>query len=270
MQAARPAYHHGDLRRTLVREGLRLVERHGIGKLTLASLASHCGVSTPALYHHFRDKDALMTELGLAALARFEAAIAGALGSEGTGIDLDAFARAYVTFAMAHPELYDLTFGRATWQRPTRGPLHTRAKGSFKAFVARLRSEQEHGRLAPGEDPLRLAQVAWATLHGLARMHGDGLAFSRRAVLDIAAHASRLLSRALRGSSELTRSAPPRSDPPRAESSAEPGAPPRRAPRRNARPPRGTEPLPRETPRARTARARATPPKTPAPPARRR
>ncbi len=82
----------------------------------------------------------------------------------------------------------------------------------------------------------------------------------------IAAHASRLLSRALRGSSELTRS-----DPPRAERSApEPGAPPRRAPRRTARPPRGTEPLPRETPRAKTARARATPPKTPAPPARRR
>ena len=168
MQAARPAYHHGDLRRTLVKEGLRLVEKGGVSKLTLASLAAHCGVSTPALYHHFRDKDALMTELGLAALARFEAAIEGALGTADTGIDLGAFARAYVTFAMAHPELYDLTCGRATWQRPTRGPLHTRAKSSFSAFVARLKGEQERGRLARGEDPLRLAQVAWATLHGLA------------------------------------------------------------------------------------------------------
>lgn len=258
MQAARPAYHHGDLRRTLVKEGLRLVEKNGVANLTLASLAAHCGVSTPALYHHFRDKDALMTELGLAALARFEAAIEGALGTADTGIDLGAFARAYVTFAMAHPELYDLTFGRATWQRPTRGPLHIRAKSSFSAFVARLKGEQERGRLARGEDPLRLAQVAWATLHGLARMHGDGLSFSRRAVLDIAAHASELLARALRGAPEATPPGSPRAAP---HEPARRTSPPNEAPTRTAPHPAGAPPPPRGTSPAKTVRTPADRPK---------
>jgi len=187
------------LKETLVSEGLALVEAHGAENLSLKALAERCGVSTPALYHHFRSKDELLQELGLRALTAFEAALAPALGARGEeGVLLEAFARAYVTFAMSRPELYDLVFGRTTWKR-TRGEVHRRARRSFRSFVGRLAEEQERGRIPQGEEPLRLAQVAWATLHGLCRMHDDGLAFSREAVFEAATYASRLLSRALEG-----------------------------------------------------------------------
>jgi AcrR family transcriptional regulator len=42
------------------------------GDLTLAAVAARLGVSTPALYHWYRDKDALLAALGERALNRIE------------------------------------------------------------------------------------------------------------------------------------------------------------------------------------------------------
>lgn len=193
MSTPRVPYHHGDLKRSLVAGGLALVEHIGVEALTLQKLAKHCGVSAPALYHHFRNKDELLQELGMHGLALFEAALAPSLGSPELGLPLEEFALAYVTFAREHPELYELMFGRITWRKGPRGELHERARKSFRAFVDRVSDEQRRGRLPDDENPLRLAQVAWATLHGLCRMHGDGLVFSKEAISDIACHAAKLL-----------------------------------------------------------------------------
>ncbi len=197
MSTSRAPYHHGDLRRSLVLGGLALVEEMGVERLTLQKLARRCGVSAPALYHHFASKDELLLELGVESLALFEAALAPALGAPADGLSLEAFAEAYVTFACERPELYELMFGRVTWRMASHReprklrPFHEEAQRAFRAFGVRLAEEQRRGRIASGEDPLRLAQVLWATLHGLCRMHNDGLAFSRAAVTDIARHAAR-------------------------------------------------------------------------------
>jgi AcrR family transcriptional regulator len=198
MSRPRAPYHHGDLRRSLVEGGLRLVEEIGVESMTLQKLAKHCGVSAPALYHHFHSKDDLLQELGTRSLALFEEALAEALGTPETGLSLPDFAVAYVTFALRHPELYELMFGRVTWIRatpptPSTAPLHARARQSFRAFGERMAEEQRRGRIPRSEDPLRLSQVVWATLHGLCRMHNDGLAFSKETITDIALHAAKLL-----------------------------------------------------------------------------
>ena len=194
MQAPRTTYHHGDLKQTLVSEGLRLVEAEGARHLSLKALAARCGVSTPALYHHFKNKDELDEALAVQALAQFEGALAPSLRRD-DGFSLEAFSHAYVTFATERPELYDLVFGKTTWRSP-RGEVHRRARRSFRTFVERLEEEKARGRVPASEDALRVAQVTWATLHGLCRMHEDGLAFSREAVIDVARYAARLVSRA--------------------------------------------------------------------------
>src|SRR4029453_3061095 len=51
-------YHHGDLRRALLEQAVRTIQRHGVDRLTLRGVGQDLGVSRTALYRHFADKAA--------------------------------------------------------------------------------------------------------------------------------------------------------------------------------------------------------------------
>lgn len=196
----REAYHHGDLRRELLREGLALVREVGIEGLTLQKLAKRVGVSAPALYHHFASRQALLFALGEAAIGELETALAPTLTPSGDaeGLSLEPFVLTYVRFARENPELYELMFGRSTWRGGERTEFHAHARRSFRALGERVALLRLAGRVPSRVEPLRLTQVAWATLHGLCCMYNDGLAFTAETVEDIAKYAVKLLTSALR------------------------------------------------------------------------
>jgi len=54
------AYHHGDLRRTLIDTALALVAETDVSSLTLREVARRAGVTHGAPYHHFPNKAALV------------------------------------------------------------------------------------------------------------------------------------------------------------------------------------------------------------------
>src|SRR5258708_5610710 len=88
-RAARPArrtYHHGDLRRALVDEALRLAAEGGIEAVNIREAARRAGVSPGAPFRHFPDRIALMTAVAEEAARRFrgevDAALAGAPGDD--------------------------------------------------------------------------------------------------------------------------------------------------------------------------------------------
>lgn len=54
------AYHHGNLRESLIGITMEQAEARGIADISLRSIAKQAGVSAPALYRHFADKDALL------------------------------------------------------------------------------------------------------------------------------------------------------------------------------------------------------------------
>ena len=54
-------YHHGDLRNCAIIAAAELIESIGSYDITIAQVARRVGVSSPALYRHFKDKDALLT-----------------------------------------------------------------------------------------------------------------------------------------------------------------------------------------------------------------
>lgn len=56
----RDGYHHGDLKKELIDNGLLLLNREGIEKFSLRKVASMCGVSHTAPYKHFKDKEELI------------------------------------------------------------------------------------------------------------------------------------------------------------------------------------------------------------------
>lgn len=195
---ARNSYHHGDLRRSLIELGLQLVQEVGVEAISLRELAERIGVSTPALYHHFKNKQQLLFALGEASVDLFQVQLDQVVQQQSEqGFSIEEFVRVYVRFAIENPELYELMFGRQMWSGDQNSEFHRKAKQSFRQSAERLVRVQQAGKLPQHVNPLRLAQVGWATLHGLCRMYNDGLAFTPETIEDIARYACRLIQQAV-------------------------------------------------------------------------
>ena len=149
------SYHHGDLRRSLIESGLLLVQEVGVEAISLRELAERVGVSTPALYHHFKNKQQLLFALGEASVDLFQAALDQAIQQAEQGFSIEDFVRVYVRFAIENPELYELMFGRQMWSGEQTSEFHRKAKHSFRVSAERLLRLQQAGQLTSGVNPLR-------------------------------------------------------------------------------------------------------------------
>ena len=104
----RAAYHHGNLKPALVTAALREISALGVEAFSLRGVARRAGVSAPAVYRHFADKEALLVAVASECAERLAAAMVDAV-SRAAGGPLDQFRAtgiATVRFAVAHPEHY--------------------------------------------------------------------------------------------------------------------------------------------------------------------
>lgn len=171
-------YHHGDLRKSLVINATEMVTESGIDGLSLRKLAERIGVSRTAAYHHFTDKNDLLCAIAEQGFEQWHLR-ASEIFSDGTRSNEDKyrqFVHAYIAFATNNPSLYELMFGRVIWkENNSTQTLKNMAYASFNYQVDMTKLWQEQGIIVQNENTLRLAQVTWATLHGIARLVIDGI-----------------------------------------------------------------------------------------------
>lgn len=155
-------YHHGNLREALIEAGLKLIEDKGVRALTLREIGAQVGVSRMAAYRHFADKADLLEAISEAGFGQFADALDQARGNAGDafGTRLKAMALAYVRFAAEHPAYYEVMFG---WGGGESGESATRAFGILEETV---REGQRSGEVRQ-EDPVMLARLVWAQVHGI-------------------------------------------------------------------------------------------------------
>ncbi len=171
-------YHHGDLRKSLVSTASDMVAEAGIEGLSLRKLAEKIGVSRTAAYHHFTDKNDLLCAIAEQAFERWHQ-ISSEIFTQENLSNVDkyrSFVHAYIGFANENPSLYELMFGRVIWkENNSTATLKNIAYTSFNYQVEMIKLWQEQGIINSEENTLRLAQVSWATLHGIARLVIDGI-----------------------------------------------------------------------------------------------
>jgi len=162
-------YHHGDLRRTLLRTARDQIAEDGAHAVSLASLARLAGVSQPAPYRHFADREALLEAVATEGFEEFTSALTAAAAAGGKDGALKAMALAYVTFGEANIELYRLMFAsRIVPEADTGSALETAAIDAFNRLREALAATIPANRV---EDE---AQLIWAQLHGLVMLKADG------------------------------------------------------------------------------------------------
>lgn len=177
--AEKSAYHHGDLKSVLLDETARILKEEGEGALSLRYLATRVGVSRTAPYHHFKDKQSLLSAVGEEGFVRFnQAMLESARKSRGKRPNdrILAWVKMYVTFAVDNSEYYDLMYGGRLWQSESlSSSLLNSARGTLRGNVERIRNAQRQGLYSQDLDPVGFSHVAWGTLHGMSRLYIDGV-----------------------------------------------------------------------------------------------
>jgi AcrR family transcriptional regulator len=174
----KPSYHHGDLRSTLLSAANVLLKETGIEGLSLRKLADKVGVSRTAPYHHFKDKNQLLCAIAEQGFVHWQQDAAFIFNQTGLSPKekYRQFFHGYISYAADNPELYDLMFGRTIWkQNSATNELRDVAYPSFHHQVEMTKKWQAQGLMHRGEDTLRLSQVTWGTMHGIARLLIDGI-----------------------------------------------------------------------------------------------
>lgn len=191
-------YHHGDLRRTLLEEAALIIREDGEGGLTMRKLAIKAGVSHTAPYHHFKDKQELLSAIAEQGFCRFRN-ILTMEGSELSEKRMQRFVRDYLDFAVDHAEYYDLMFGGHLWKSDSVAPtLQKEAHGVFRAYAELVRSWQQQKLINPQLNTVRYSQVSWSTLHGMSRLLIDGIYLDAKAMKPICDQTAKMFWRELK------------------------------------------------------------------------
>ncbi len=160
-------YHHGDLRSSLLGAAETILDRDGIGGLTLRAAAREAGVSHAAPSHHFGDLSGLLSALAASGFVRFREELLAECAVAGSGrvARVVALGRGYVG-------LFQLMFRseRLDWSSPG---LQAAGEAAFGLLT------QDEGGAVPGDaarefELLVVAMARWSVVHGLATLLLDG------------------------------------------------------------------------------------------------
>jgi AcrR family transcriptional regulator len=162
-------YHHGYLRETLIDEACKQIEQDGATALNLSQLAKKIGVSQPAVYRHFPNKQALamsVAEKGFKQLTEnLQQAIQPIQGDVFESIS--GITTAYVEFALHHPELARLMFSMK--ERVNDPTLHDISKAAAAPLFGIVENAKSQDSLR-NQDIDKTVRIIWATIHGLAML----------------------------------------------------------------------------------------------------
>lgn len=176
------SYHHGDLRRAIVRAALEILRETQNLEFSLRELARRAGVSHNAPYKHFADKREVLAAVSAAGFEMLTKRMARVIAGVGNAREqLFAMLRAYIDHGVENPALYRLMFGGYLSGPDHSRPAIERAEADkTKALLAGVIVAGGLGRTIP-DPPRNERKIAgailacWSLVHGLTLLLADGL-----------------------------------------------------------------------------------------------
>jgi AcrR family transcriptional regulator len=161
--------------RQLILDAAReLFVAEGHEAVSMRKVAEKIEYSPTAIYHHFRDKQALIEELCLHDFRSLAAAFLSIGRVEDPVERIRRIGAAYVDFALGHPSQYRFMFMTAGLAKAEQPPeVRGNPQEDAYAFLRHTVSEAiEAGRFRDRyRDPEMTSQMLWATMHGIVSLH---------------------------------------------------------------------------------------------------
>jgi AcrR family transcriptional regulator len=180
-------YHHGDLRRGLLDEALKLLRQTGPDGLSLRELARRLNVTYGAPHHHFAEKDDLFAALAEEAFAELIARVQARVTEPGELDPLERLrtgARMYVDFARGERVRYQVMFLPQLRDRKRFASLHATGGQALRLLALAFQAAG-----VPATKAHARAVACWSTLHGFASLVNEGFLEESGAALEALAAA---------------------------------------------------------------------------------
>jgi AcrR family transcriptional regulator len=166
--AQRP-YHHGDLRRAVMREVLTVVRERGVSAVSVRDVARRAGATHTSVSHHFGDKAGLFTAVATEGYRLLADELRPVIDQDAGFLELGV---AYVRFAVRNRSHFEVMFRTDLLRDDAPALLEARRATSDMLFGS---ATQIEGRASGEPDPRTVAGVAgWAMVHGIASLWLDG------------------------------------------------------------------------------------------------
>lgn len=153
---------------------LRLLEAEGAQAVTMRRVAKEIGVTPMALYHHYKNREALLDAVVDSEFEQLAEFFSRATRQREFEEQMVHLMDGYVDYALAHPRIFEYVFSSP---RPgaRRYPRDFRARRSptLNILADTVRSLMDAKRLKPG-DAWEIAMQLWANVHGYLMLYRAG------------------------------------------------------------------------------------------------
>ena len=168
-------YHHGDLKNALIKAGVEILTKEGIGSLSLRKVALRAGVSHSAPYAHFSDKQSLIAAISTEGFRQLYAELVAvvSLHAADPRRQLVEGAQAYTRFALDNPDIFKIMFSSALEKEKEYPAFVEISQKTFARVLDVVRACQVAGVLKPGA-PDVLAVSIWGQVHGIVSLALEG------------------------------------------------------------------------------------------------
>jgi AcrR family transcriptional regulator len=168
---ARRERQKAETRQAILDAARELFVAEGVEATTMRAIAAKIGYTPTAIYHHFRDKDALIVELCMADFSALGQAMYSIGRIENPVERLRAMGLAYTDFAMNNPSQYRFMFMTPLDHKriDAHGQvLQTPDEDAYQFLYQTVQEGIEKGLYRPElSDPVELAQMFWGGIHGV-------------------------------------------------------------------------------------------------------
>jgi AcrR family transcriptional regulator len=164
-----------DLRRAVLDASLALVEKGGLGTLSMREVARRARVTHGAPYHHFTDRAAILAALAEEGFVLLTREMAEAMQREPTGSvkRFEACGLGYFRFAMKHGAYMRIMFRPELIDPISHPAVDAVAAGAMSLLIECVQECQAAGTMRKG-DSMPVVMTSWATMHGVASLWLDG------------------------------------------------------------------------------------------------
>jgi AcrR family transcriptional regulator len=168
-------YHHGDLKNALIKAGVEILAKEGVGGLSLRKVAQRAGVSHSAPYAHFPDKQSLIAAISTEGFNQLYTELEAAVSphSKNPKKQLIEGAKAYVRFAEENTDTFKIMFSGVLEKEKDYPSFVEISSKTFKLVVDVVQACQ-HAGLLPNDPADLMAVSVWGQVHGIVSLAIEG------------------------------------------------------------------------------------------------